>query len=201
VSGEFSTVLFNHGVKPKNASYEYAVLVNADEQKMRQFMLAMNTADKPYEVLQQDEKAHIVSAKAAKTTSYIVFDADNSFAKGLVSKVSRPSSFAIEQSADGIKLAVADPDLNIYDGQDDRLPNGQRVELSIYEREWYFWPSRETKVRLTLRGQWQIARQLKAIETLNYKTPTIIKSNSIETVIEFACKDGLTAEVLLSVKK
>ncbi len=201
VSGEFSTVLFNHGVKPKNASYEYALLVNADEHKMSQFMQSMNTTDKLYEVLQQDKKAHIVSAKAAKTTSYIVFDADNSFAKGLVTKVSRPSSFAIEQSAEGIKLAVADPDLNIYDGQDDRLPNGQRVELSIYEREWYFWPSRETKVRLTLRGQWQIVQQLKAIETLNYKSATIIESNSTETVIEFACKDGLTAEVLLSAKK
>lgn len=202
VSGEFSTVLFNHGIKPQHAGYEYAVIADANKEKMARFINAMRSDRKPYEILQQDDKAHIVTSAIANSTSYIVFDANILFDKGLVRKVSRPASFILEQGKAGevLKLAVADPDLNIYDGQDDRLPNGKRVELSIYEREWYFWPSRATKVRITLQGEWKIAQQLKEIETAHQKKAKIIKSDSSQTIIEFECKDGLTAEVLLSKK-
>lgn len=186
---------------PKSGSYEYAVVVGADENKMSTFTQVMQSNQKPYKVLQQDEKAHIVASQSLSTTSYIIFDEHTELKEGVVVNVSRPASFVIEKTNEGMRVAVADPDLNIYDGQDDRLPDGSRVELSIYEREWYFWPSRATKVRIKLRGEWAITKQLKSIETVNQKHAKIIKVNASETIIEFECKDGLTAEVLLSPKQ
>jgi len=197
VSGNFTTVLFDHGAAPEDASYEYAVLIDANRQKIENFASEMNSKQKAYIVIQQNEKAHIVSSPIHSTTAYAIFDPSVILNKGLVKAVNRPSTFIVKEDSKGIKLAVSDPDLNIYDGQDDIMPDGSRTEVSIYEHEWYYWPSRPGKVQITLKGQWKIENQIKEMETSENKKANIISSNKTETVIEFECRDGLSSEVLL----
>ncbi|MBU2976018.1 chondroitinase family polysaccharide lyase [Zobellia sp. B3R18] len=196
-NGDFTTVLFNHGVAPQNAEYGYALIIDADEKKMERFNTEMTGKNKPYQVIQHNEKAHIVSSPKNATTAYAIYDAHAKLESGLVKAVNRPSTFIVKEEANGVKLAVSDPDLNIYDGQDDLMPDGTRVESSIYEHEWYYWPSRASKVLLTLKGEWKIKEQIKEMETASNKRAKIISSNKKETVIEFECKDGLSAEVFL----
>ncbi|WP_158969935.1 chondroitinase family polysaccharide lyase [Paraglaciecola sp. L3A3] len=200
VKGNFTTLLFDHGIKPNNAHYEYVVMPNSSSADMQDFAKAMQQKNNqhPYRVLQQDKRAHIVQSPEKSTTAYAVFDAQTILPKTVVTRVNRPATFIVKETSQGIQLAVADPDLNIYDGQDDLMPDGSRVELSIYNHEWFFWPSRSSKVQLTLSGEWKISQQVKEIETVERKKATIIKASETETIIEFECKDGLTAEVLLS---
>lgn len=197
-SGEFKTVLLNHGIAPNDAGYEYVVVMDAHEQKMTNFLSDMNGKKKPYEVIQQNDKAHIVKSLKSSATSYAIFHEDVELRKGMVKSVNRPSTFVVKEEENGIKLAVADPDLNIYDGQDDLMPDGSRVEVSIYSHEWYYWPSRASKVQITLKGEWKISKQIKEMETATNKEAKIIASNKSETIIEFECRDGLSAEIFLT---
>ncbi|WP_111709930.1 chondroitinase family polysaccharide lyase [Lutibacter citreus] len=197
VKGKFTTVWFNHGKAPQDVNYSYVIMANSDSKKMKDFAFEMKSKTKPYEIIQQNEKAHIVKAPKLSTTAYAIYNESVVLKKGIVNKVSRPATFVVKEEAEGIKLALSDPDFNIYDGQDDRLPNGSRVELAIYSREWFYWPTRSTTVQITLKGQWKIKEQLSEIETVDNKKATVVSSNKKETIIEFECRDGLSAEVLL----
>ncbi|MGP1994279.1 chondroitinase family polysaccharide lyase [Zobellia laminariae] len=197
VKGNFTTVWFNHGKAPQDISYSYAIMADSDSQKMDAFATAMKSKEKPYEILQQDEKAHIVKAPKLKSTAYAIYDESVILKKGKVTKISRPATFLVKEEPEGIKLALSDPDFNIYEGQDDRLPDGSRVELAIYGREWFYWPTRPTTVQITLKGLWKIKDQITEIETVVNKKAKVVSSNKNETVIEFECRDGLSAEIFL----
>lgn len=68
-SGDWVSLVFNHGKAPQGASYEYAVLPQTDEQGLTQF------AKQPtYQVLQKDRNAHIVTSSAEHLTSYVLFE-------------------------------------------------------------------------------------------------------------------------------
>ncbi|GAL82036.1 chondroitinase [Algibacter lectus] len=60
--GKFTTVWFNHGKSPKDISYNYAIMADSDSKKMKAFATAMKGSEKPYVIIQQNEKAHIVKA-------------------------------------------------------------------------------------------------------------------------------------------
>ncbi|UXX79070.1 chondroitinase family polysaccharide lyase [Reichenbachiella carrageenanivorans] len=202
LSGDFVSAYINHGSAPDQASYQYIVMADATPAKMETFATEMNEKTPPFSVLQSDENAHVVHWAKGQSTAYAVYAPSGlGFKKGTVKAVNKSSTFITESEGNLLRLSVADPDLNIYEGQDDRLPDGSRVELSIYEHEWFFWPSRPHTVRLTLRGSWAIAEQTKWIETAEIKEVKVLSTNRSETVIEFECRDGLSAEVLLTPKK
>lgn len=196
VSGDFASLYIDHGKSPKDAAYRYVVLPDANPSKMESFTQAMNGKVKPYKVIRQDNTAHIVASPQTGSTSYAIFDADGmTFKSGIVSKVSKAATFIVSEHEDNVSLTIADPDLNIYDGQDDLLPDGRRTELSIYEREWFFWPSRASTIQITLDGKWEITQQIKEMETAEMRKAKIVLSSKKQTVIEFECRDGLSSEV------
>ncbi|WOO41331.1 chondroitinase family polysaccharide lyase [Rubellicoccus peritrichatus] len=193
VSGDFVSAWFDHGNAPKGAEYEYVLIADASEAEMKAF------AEEPtIEILQHDSTAHVVALNEEDATAYAVYSEHGaSFDKGAVSAVDKQSTFIVKEEGNQLRLSVADPDLNIYDGQEDLLPDGTRTELSIYEREWFFWPSRPNLVRITLKGDWQIAELTQPMETAEHQ-PKVIAAENGFTVIEFECRDGLSAEVLLN---
>lgn len=193
VSGDFASAWFDHGNAPKNAGYDYVLVADASEAEMGSF------AKQPtIEVLQHDSIAHVVALSEEDATAYAVYSANGTgFDEGVVSAVNKQSTFIVKKEGNQLRLSVADPDLNIYDGQEDLLPDGTRTELSIYEREWFFWPSRPNLVRITLNGDWQIAELIQPMETAE-KQPKVISAENGLTVVEFECRDGLSAEVLLT---
>lgn len=202
VRGNFVSAYVSHGAAPDQASYQYVVMADATPAKMETFASDMNGKVPPFSILQSDDQAHVVYWAEGKSTAYAVYSPTGlGFKKGTVKSVNKSSTFIAKSEGRQLRLSVADPDINIYDGQDDRLPDGSRVELSIYEREWFFWPSRPHTVRISLRGSWVIAEQTQRIETAEIKEVQVISTSRSETVIQFECRDGLSAEILLTPKK
>ncbi|MEM6885682.1 MAG: polysaccharide lyase family 8 super-sandwich domain-containing protein, partial [Verrucomicrobiota bacterium] len=196
VSGDFATAWLSHGTSPESAAYSYVLLADTNEDEMKGF--AQNPT---YEILQQDSAAHVVAMDERKITAYAVYQTSGTdFSDGLIKSVDVASTFLVKQEGEKIRLSVSNPDLNIYAGQEDLLPDGSRTELSIYEREWFFWPSRPIPVRIVLNGKWQLDEIVSAMETVEIQ-PKVISASPEQTVVEVLCRDGLSAEVLLTKMK
>lgn len=195
VSGNFATAWFDHGSEPKNAGYEYVLIADADVAEMDAF------AKRPtVKVLQKDSVAHVVELSDENATAYAVYAEEGaSFDTGSIRSVNKQSTFIVKREDGKLRLSLSDPDLNIYDGQEDLLPDGTRGELSIYEREWYFWPSRPHTVRITLDGEWKLDDLVIPMETVEVQ-PAVVSCGHGRTVIDVVCRDGLSAEMLLTSK-
>lgn len=192
VSGEFAVAWFDHGVSPKDSSYEYVLVADASEADMKEYVRSPS-----FEVLQKDSAAHVVELLSENATAYAIYvEEGTSFSEGPVRGVNKQSTFLVKKEAGRLRLSVSDPDMNIYDGQEDLLPDGSRGELSPYEREWFFWPSRPNKVQLELRGTWEIDEIVTPMETSETQARILSRSED-STVVEFICRDGLSTEILL----
>ncbi len=109
--GDWVSLVVDHGKAPKNGRYEYAVLPQTNETAMKKF------AKKPaYKVLQQDRKAHIVESASEQIVSYVLFETpETTLPGGLLQRVDTSCLVMTHQeSADKIKLTVAQPDLALY---------------------------------------------------------------------------------------
>ncbi len=81
--GDMELAWLDHGTAPASASYEYAVLIDTNSEKIAKFaeeMKRRRTADEsaidnpPYRILQKDTKAHIVWHRSSDSTGYGIFD-------------------------------------------------------------------------------------------------------------------------------
>ena len=185
--GDWVSLVVDHGKAPKNGRYEYAVLPQTNETAMKKF------AKKPaYKVLQQDRKAHIVESASEQIVSYVLFETpETTLPGGLLQRVDTSCLVMTHQeSADKIKLTVAQPDLALYRGPSDEAfdKDGKRIERSIYSRPWVNNGSSEIPVTVTIKGRWNVE------ETPYCK---VVSSNEKQTILRFSCKDGASFEVEL----
>ena len=185
--GDWVSLVVDHGKAPKNGRYEYAVLPQTNEIAMKKF------AKKPtYKVLQQDRKAHIVASASEQIVSYVLFETpETTLPGGLLQRVDTSCLVMThKESADKIKLTVAQPDLALYRGPSDEAfdKDGKRIERSIYSRPWINNGSSEIPVTVTIKGRWNVE-----------ETPycTVVSSNEKQTILRFSCKDGASFEVEL----
>lgn len=185
--GDWVSLVVNHGKAPKNGRYEYAVLPQADKTMMKKF------AKKPtYKVLQQDRKAHIVESVSEPIISYVLFEIPETTLPGDLLQHVDTSCLVMthKESANKIKLTVAQPDLALYRGPSDEAfdKDGKRIERSIYSRPWIDNDSGEIPVTVTIKGQWNVE-----------ETPfcKVLSANKKQTILRFICKDGASFEVEL----
>ena len=185
--GDWVSLVVDHGKAPKNGRYEYAVLPQTNETAMKKF------AKKPtYKVLQQDRKAHIVASASEQIVSYVLFETpETTLPGGLLQRVDTSCLVMThKESADKIKLTVAQPDLALYRGPSDEAfdKDGKRIERSIYSRPWINNGSSEIPVTVTIKGRWNVE-----------ETPfcKVVSSNEKQTILRFSCKDGASFEVEL----
>ena len=185
--GDWVSLVVDHGKAPKNGRYEYAVLPQTNETAMKKF------AKKPtYKVLQQDRKAHIVASASEQIVSYVLFETpETTLPGGLLQRVDTSCLVMThKESADKIKLTVAQPDLALYRGPSDEAfdKDGKRIERSIYSRPWVNNGSSEIPLTVTIKGRWNVE-----------ETPycTVVSSNEKQTILQFSCKDGASFEVEL----
>ena len=185
-SGDWVSLVLEHGKAPKGASYEYAVLPRTDEAALKAF------ARKPtYRVLQQDGNAHIVRSQAGNLTSYVLFETPQALPKeGLLQKADTSCLVMIREDKDKLLLTVAQPDLALYRGPSDEAfdQEGKRKERSIYSRPWIDTDSGEVPVTVTLKGEWKVA------ETPYCK---VVSKDKNQTVLRFVCKDAASFDVEL----
>lgn len=186
-SGDWVSLVIDHGKAPKGASYEYAVLPRTDSKSLQAF------ARKPaYKVLQCDRNAHIVRWLGQDVMSYVLFETpDRLPSDGLLQKADTSCLVMIDRQKDKVLLTVAQPDLALYSGPSDELldKDGKRVERSIYSRPWKFNKSAEMPLTITLKGRWKVK-----------ETPhcQLVSADKKATVLRFACKDGASLEVELT---
>lgn len=185
-SGDWVSLVLNHGKAPRGASYEYAVLPRTDAASLQAF------ARKPaYKVLQQDRNAHIVLSPADNLTSYVLFETPQSLpAEGLLQRADTSCLVMIRETGDKLLLTVSQPDLALYRGPSDEAfdENGKRIERSIYSRPWINNESGEIPVTITLKGEWQVA------ETPYCK---LVSADKRQTVLRFTCRDAASFDVEL----
>lgn len=185
-SGNWVSLVLEHGIAPKAASYEYAVLPHTDAISLKVF------AEKPtYKVLQKDRNAHIVRSLADNLTSYVLFETPQELpAEGLLQKVDTSCLVMIRENKDKLLLTVSQPDLALYRGLSDEAfdKDGKRIERSIYSRPWISNDSGEIPVTVTLKGQWQVA------ETSYCK---LVFTDKKQTVLRFTCRDAASFDVEL----
>ena len=186
--GDWVSLVVNHGMAPKGGSYEYVILPQVNADVMTKF------AKKPaYKVLQKDKNAHIVESVSDQTVSYVLFETPQTALPGGLLQRADTSCLVMvhKESADKIKLTVAQPDLALYRGASDEAfdKDGKRIERSIYSRPWIDNDSGVIPVTVTLKGRWNIQ-----------ETPfcKVISSDKKETVLRFSCKDGASFEVSLN---
>ncbi|MET7518206.1 chondroitinase family polysaccharide lyase [Streptomyces sp. NPDC005480] len=156
--GDFATAWLCHGTAPRDASYEYALLVGATPETMTAFTADMADPERaPYRVLRADDTAHIVTDRATGITGYAVFEETRSLSGGVVRAVDTPVLLLARADGDALVLSVCDPDLRLYEGRDEaQYDKGEYTgHWSPYSRPWLTSPSTPHTVRVTLEGRWR----------------------------------------------
>lgn len=185
-SGDWVSLILQHGKAPKGASYEYAVLPHTDAASLKAF-----TKKPTYQVLQQDRNAHVVRSLTDNLTSYVLFETPQALpADGLLQKADTSCLVMIRENKDKLLLTVSQPDLALYRGPSDEAfdKDGKRIERSIYSRPWIGNESGEMPLTVTLKGEWKVA------ETPYCKVVSVDKN---QTVLRFTCRDAASFDVEL----
>lgn len=158
--GAFATLVIDHGAHPRDASYEYAILVGSGTRGTREFARAMTVrATAPYRVLEKSDHAHIVLDRETNTVSYALFEAGEVSVPGSLRAVSRPSMVMLRENGSVLEVAYVDPDLGLYEGRDESQYDaaGKRVEVSVYSRPWRNALAKDRVSSLTFAGRWRVA--------------------------------------------
>lgn len=171
--GDFASAWIDHGLAPKNASYQYVIypFLNQDDQK--NFGKKIKK-DESFEIKRADGIAHIVLNKETGTTGYVVFEANQNLAKETLKEVSAPALVMINhKDHNSLIISAVQPDLNFPEYKPGKFRNySQAVELKI-----------------TLEGKWTGLPQdfIKKMEV-----------SGDTTIITLECIDGLPREFKLN---
>lgn len=179
--GDFLTAWIDHGKAPKDAGYEYLVVVRATPEGMQKI-----AAQPPYRVLQRDDIAHIVWDTTGRRWGCVFFAPQKDLAHVVaketlpVKSVDRPCLVMTYAAQDGqLDMSVADPDLNLQ-------PGGANKPQSL---------------RLTLRGKWRLqeAKGTTCVWPLaDMKDKVrIVSASDAETILEIVCQHGASYDLKL----
>lgn len=179
--GDFLTAWIDHGKAPKDAGYEYLVVVRATPEAMQKIV-----AQPPYRVLQRDDAAHIVWDGAGRRWGCVFFapqpEISHAVAKETlpVKAVDRPCLVMTQAAQDGqLDVSVADPDLNLQ-------PDGG---------------NKSQPLRVTLRGKWRLQEAKGttcgwSLADMKNKVQ-IVSSSDAETIVEIVCQHGASYDLKL----
>ena len=107
-TGDFITAYINHGVAPKEASYEYMMLVKPSIKEVKGA-----TKKAPYTVLKADNSAHIVKDTPTGITAYIIYE-EYDGGQALVKKADAETIVMERTKEDGtVVMSICTPDLGI----------------------------------------------------------------------------------------
>ncbi len=184
--GYFTLAALSHGVAPKNAHYEYVAVVQPESVPTEQEVKAS------YRVVQADSAAHIVQDTSG-VVAYVLFEPQAAFENSL------PCLLFTQKTAQGMTLRASDPDLHLYEGASDESydENGKRKERIIYSYKWKDDPSRMSRLRLTLPGQWKIARSAADFPTDSTYTVPTAEVTGQTTLLTIPCQHGMGTTVEL----
>ena len=183
----FASAIIDHGDTPRNASYEYMVLIQPSEKEKKQYKKSGG-----YTILQQNRQAHIVRDKTTSTTGYVLFEQGEVNAGNEILSVDRPCLImTAKENSRQMTISICDPDLHFYEGPADEQydTNGKRIERSVYSRKWIDNPSAKSTVKIKINGLWHLDTPSDYIK--------ISGKNKQNTFLEVSCQHGITREATL----
>lgn len=141
-TGNFITAYINHGVSPREASYEYLMLVRPSNKQVKSY-----SGKAPYTVIQADNNAHVVKDIPTGITAYIVYKSFEN--KETLVNTADAETIVMERTKnDGkVVMSVCTPDLGITE-------KGYTTAQS----------SQPLKKKVVLNGGWALASDCPAVE-------------------------------------
>ncbi|VGO22330.1 polysaccharide lyase family 8 super-sandwich domain-containing protein [Pontiella sulfatireligans] len=179
-SGDYSTVVFDHGLAPSAETYEAAILVQGEGE----IGTLAASASSYYQVQRMDGNVHQVFFPQANQTAYAFFGAvDNTNA--LVEWVDTPCLAMTEPTSNGWKISVANPDLGF-------VATAQEVTFDWINDsdERQYLPSTELPVDIRVQGLWELVGTLSDVSVVRYENGG--------TVLRFACIHGESIDAVLA---
>ncbi|WP_034844424.1 chondroitinase family polysaccharide lyase [Endozoicomonas elysicola] len=165
----------NHGKKPEKQSYEYLILPQSSY-KVAQSHLK----HKGYQVIQQNERAHIVHHESLDKTGYALFDKGET-GHGLLLATDTPLMAMTSEKSDRLELSVADPDL--------RLKKWNH-NMSRMPEELVHGPAKDDYIAsITLKGKWQPSNSYQYLIDVDHRSGT--------TVLKINVKNGASQNLQL----
>ncbi|MBV7441659.1 hypothetical protein KRX57_09520 [Weeksellaceae bacterium TAE3-ERU29] len=162
--GDFATAYLSQGVAPKNATYEYMILLDASKDQLNQ----LSRGNTGYRIIKQDNVAHIVEDTDTKVRGYSIFNDYTSTTDDYILKADKETIIMLQPKGNTISISVCSPDLNI--------------------KEYTYTTSKESEPitkKIVIKGKYKIAENNSKI-SVNYDG-----NNTIFSVI---CKDGMPEE-------
>lgn len=182
----------DHGTSTSNEKYEYVVLPKHDLAALDAFKTRY-LAGQEYQIEAQNQNQHIVHDKAENVWAYALFSSANYTPKGPLISVelteSKPNEKGdildsddalvamIELDANSMNIALAYPDLRLFDGA-----------ITGYAPDGHNTYSAPVVITVELEGNWKQAKNIEGIELSHADGNTHL---SIELI------DGLTRQVAL----
>lgn len=180
--GNFASAVINHGKAPKNAGYEYAIVV---EPKMPQ--------QPAYQVLARTDKLHAVRDDKSGMEGYAFFDKAEQNQGGVVFSADNPVMVLTKAHDNALDVSVVNPDLAFYQGvEDDQVKDGKQAEVSIYSRAWRASESQAQSSQVTLKGHWALAGESQCAK---------VQSAGDNTTLSTTTRDATPCQVNLTEQK
>lgn len=142
-------------------SYEYMTVIHATDDEISRYSEKL-----PYTVIRCDRKAHLIRDDESGIISGAIFeslgkeDTERKTGSAGLSGIVEASPCMVMMSRSGstLTLSISNPDLNLYEGPSDEIldEHGDRIERSVYGREWIDNGCGQTGIDITLKGRWVI---------------------------------------------
>jgi chondroitin-sulfate-ABC endolyase/exolyase len=170
-TANYANAYIDHGTAPVNGKYAYVVMPNATGTTMSQFASDMGSAGtREFDILQQDDKAHIIKENATGVTGFSLFTTNtNLTSNNLVIANDVPAVAMIQVKNDTMRISLVNPDINLVNNVSVAVP----ITLSLY-------------------GGWIKAANVPA------KFASLVSTDAEKTLVTFTPSDGVPAEITLA---
>ncbi|WP_242203550.1 chondroitinase family polysaccharide lyase [Aestuariivivens insulae] len=165
----------DHGKSPKNAEYEYQILLNTPKAKVGKFVNS-----KSYEVWQKDKDLHSIYHLSTGVEASAIFTANTALSKGHVLTVDTPVLAMFKNPGKYSVLTIADPDL--------RLKKWNH-NMSVMPFDIAHGANEGHVVTVTLRGVWYAVKSVENLVSIDQQEET--------TVVKVFCKNGKSIDIPL----
>lgn len=139
-NGDFANAYINHGFSPSDKKYEYVILPNTNTQNITDFANDMSdSTTELYEVIQQDNQAHIIKIHDDSLIGHVLFEANSLLLEGLVVKANdQPCLIFTQLKNDSLKVALTNPDVNLVNG----ISTEKAITITL-NGNWNTWQNDE----------------------------------------------------------
>ncbi|MFT3703159.1 MAG: chondroitinase family polysaccharide lyase [Agriterribacter sp.] len=170
-TANYANAYIDHGKAPVNGKYAYVVMPKTTSALMTDFSSRMGSAStRLFDILQQDQYAHIVRENATGVTGFSLFNANTNITTNTMVKGNNvPCVAMVQVKNDTMRISLVNPDINLVNDVSVAVP-----------------------ITLTLYGNWSKASNVAA------KYASLVSSTADSTLVTFTAADGRAAEITLT---